>query len=218
MEWRAGLDDGVPFAISVNASSRQIARPGFAASVARILEETGMGPSRVSIEMTETALIEDSEASSETLSALKDLGVRIVLDDFGTGYSSLGYLDRYPIDALKIDRKFVAGIGRESKDTAIVAASLNLAQALGIGVIAEGVETAEQCAFLVEHGCELAQGFYFSPLSPRTSSGPFSRPRARRPASLPAPELAGRRRLSEAASQSWRWGEFEFGSTMPAGR
>ncbi len=104
-------------------------------------------------------LLEQSSAALIALRKLKAIGVRLVLDDFGTGYSSLSYLKRFPIDALKIDREFIDGLGAEAEDTAIVSAVLSMAQALELDVIAEGVETPEQLAWLREHGCAFVQGY-----------------------------------------------------------
>jgi diguanylate cyclase (GGDEF)-like protein/PAS domain S-box-containing protein len=164
--WREARLDRPPVRMSVNLSPRQVARSDVADAVARILEDTGFDPSMLDLEITETILLEEADASARALRSLKAVGVRLVLDDFGTGYSSLSYLKRYTIDALKIDQSFVAGLGRESGDGAIVKAVLGMASALDVGVTAEGVETADQLARLRANGCAYAQGYLFSPPVP----------------------------------------------------
>jgi diguanylate cyclase (GGDEF)-like protein/PAS domain S-box-containing protein len=164
--WREACPDCAPVRMSVNLSPRQIARSDVAGAVARILEDTGFDPSMLDLEITETILLEEEDASARALRSLKAVGVRLVLDDFGTGYSSLSYLKRHTIDALKIDQSFVAGLGRESGDGAIVKAVLSMASALDVGVTAEGVETADQLARLRTSGCAYAQGYLFSPPVP----------------------------------------------------
>jgi EAL domain-containing protein (putative c-di-GMP-specific phosphodiesterase class I) len=129
------------------------------ALLARALAETGVAPGRLELEITENVLMEQSTSVLGTLRRLKAMGVRLVLDDFGTGWSSLGYLKRFPLDGLKIDREFVDGLGESAEDTAIAAAVLSMAQALDLDVVAEGVETEAQLAWLRERGCGCAQGF-----------------------------------------------------------
>jgi EAL domain-containing protein (putative c-di-GMP-specific phosphodiesterase class I) len=126
-----------------------------------VLAETGLEPHLLSLEITETTIMADAEAAAETLRAIRALGVRLAIDDFGTGYSSLTYLRRFPVETLKIDRSFVAGIGRDREDEAIVDMVLSLARALGLQVVAEGVETADQVDRLRRVGCDLMQGYYF---------------------------------------------------------
>ena len=118
-------------------------------------------PSRLALEITESVLIHEADSPWNPLDALKRLGVKLMLDDFGTGYSSLSYLKRFPVDALKIDRAFVDGLGADPGDSAIVKAVIGMAQALEIGVVAEGVETELQVAALRELGCTRAQGFLY---------------------------------------------------------
>jgi EAL domain-containing protein (putative c-di-GMP-specific phosphodiesterase class I) len=147
--------------LSVNVSARQITTPGIAAVVSRVLAESGLPAEALWLELTEGLLLEESESTIETLWALRGLGPRLVLDDFGTGYSSLGYLRRYPIDVLKIDRAFVADLGEEGDgEAALVAAIAAMARALGIETVAEGVETAGQLARLVALGCDHLQGYH----------------------------------------------------------
>lgn len=148
--------------VSLNLSARQVAQAGIPRIVRDALRDNAVNPGQVELEITESALIDAGEVPGEILGALKDLGVRLVLDDFGTGYSSLSYLKRFPIDAIKVDRSFISGLGRDRGDTAIVAAVINMARALGISVIAEGVESEDQAGTLREMGCDYAQGFHYS--------------------------------------------------------
>ncbi len=157
---------GSDFCVSVNLASRQVAHPGMPERVAEILAETGLEPSRLHLEITESALVEESELTVRNLLDLHDLGLQLVLDDFGTGYSSLAYLRRFPIDAIKIDRRFIAGLGHSGDDTTIVEAILRMAAGLRIEVVAEGVETEHQAAALEAMGCRMAQGFFWSPPVP----------------------------------------------------
>ena len=147
--------------ISVNFSARQFQK-GVATRIADILVESGLVPSALVLELTETSLMLDSDVVRATLDAIDEMGVQIAIDDFGTGYASLSYLKRFPIDVLKIDRSFVRGIPSDSNDVAITGAIITMAHSLGLKVVAEGVETAAQFAFLRERGCNAMQGFYFS--------------------------------------------------------
>ncbi|HZN13798.1 MAG TPA: EAL domain-containing protein [Acidimicrobiales bacterium] len=147
--------------IAVNVSAQQLTANG-PNELARILDEEGVDPSSITVEMTENAVMGDVDAFSRTLASLKALGLHVAIDDFGTGYSSLGYLRHFPVDILKIDQSFVDGLGRDEQDDAVVAAIMSLARSLGLSVVAEGVETAEQAATLRELGCFLAQGYLFS--------------------------------------------------------
>jgi diguanylate cyclase (GGDEF)-like protein len=140
--------------LSVNLSAHQVA-PGIAETVGRALEDSGLPGNALWLELTEGLLLEDSDGTIETLQALRAPGVRLVLDDFGTGYSSLSYLRRYPIDGLKIDRAFIA-------DRALLAAIAGMARALGLDIVAEGVEDAEQLEYVTELECDYVQGFFFS--------------------------------------------------------
>ena len=148
--------------VSVNLSPNQLAQPDLVERFQRILQDTGADPSRVEIEITETALMQDAQFATRVLEELRGLGLRLAADDFGTGYSSLAYLRRFPLDLLKVDRSFVDGIGRDAEDTAIAAAVVHLAHVLGLQAVAEGVETREQLSKLHEFGCDQAQGFYWS--------------------------------------------------------
>jgi predicted signal transduction protein with EAL and GGDEF domain len=164
--WRELLGDQAPLPISVNVSARQLAQVALPEIVAKVLADTGVSGTDLAIEVTETALIEDSEVAAASLRELRSLGVTILLDDFGTGYSSLSHLRRFPIDALKVDRSFVMHLGLEEDDFAIVRAIAAMADALGLEVVAEGVETAEQAAEAHALGCEFAQGYYFARPAP----------------------------------------------------
>ena len=148
--------------MSVNLSARQLSDLDCVGWVARALDRGGLDGQRLHLELTEGALVENLESGRDTLRALRGLGVRIAVDDFGTGYSSLSYLKRLPIDMLKIDGSFVAGLGTDPDDTSIVRAIASLAQTLDLKLVAEGVETDRQRQVLMALGCELGQGFWWS--------------------------------------------------------
>ncbi|WP_432484954.1 putative bifunctional diguanylate cyclase/phosphodiesterase [Kineococcus esterisolvens] len=153
--------------VAVNLSTRQLADPGLVDAVTAALTRHGLDPHLLVLEVTETALMTDPEAAEAALVALKGLGIGIAVDDFGTGYASLTYLQRFPVDELKIDRSFVSGLGVNDGDAAIVRTCVQLAHAVGIRAVAEGVETREQLDALVEMGCDFVQGYFFSrPLQP----------------------------------------------------
>ena len=158
--WTDALPPAAGLGMSVNLSVRQFAHPDLAAQVKGALEESGIDPSRLRLEVTESVLIDNAEAAAATLAGLRALGVRVWMDDFGTGYSSLSTLHRLPIDGVKVDRSFVAAVdGRAAR---VLAAVVALAQGLGLEVVAEGVEHARQLAELRTLGCDAAQGFLFS--------------------------------------------------------
>ena len=148
--------------MSVNVSPRQAVEPGFVAEIAAILESTGLPACALVIEITESLMLDASAASDGSLRQLRDMGVQLVVDDFGTGFSALEYFKRFAVHGLKIDRSFIAGLGRSREDTAIVTATLAFASALGLSVTAEGVETADQLQRLRDLGCMQGQGFLFS--------------------------------------------------------
>src|SRR4051794_35839191 len=148
--------------VTVNLSARQVRDPQLPRIVAQALDQHGLPASALALEFTEADMLDNAPGVRESLDALRSLGVRLMLDDFGTGFSSLGYLKRFPIDTLKIDRSFVAGLGLDDGDRAIVAAIMGVAKALQLEVIAEGVETAEQAAELTALGCVVAQGFRYA--------------------------------------------------------
>lgn len=168
--WVQQLDPSQEFVVAVNLSHRQLEDSRILSVVSAVLDETGLDPRRLCLEITETAVMRDLETSVQLLSAFKALGVRLAIDDFGVGFSSLSQLKHLPpIDLLKIDKSFVDGLTVGGDDRAIVAAILSLARALGITGIAEGVEHLEQVEALDALGCELAQGFhYFRPQAPDT--------------------------------------------------
>ncbi|MBW3614425.1 MAG: EAL domain-containing protein [Actinobacteria bacterium] len=157
--WRCAGLAPENLAVSVNLSAKQFATSGIVAMVADAMTESGLGQGHLCLEITESVLMEEVAAMPETLRALKDLGVSLSIDDFGTGYSSLSYLRRFPVDALKIDRSFVSGLGLGVEDSAIVTAVISLARALGLSVVAEGVETAAQFEELRNLGCNAVQGY-----------------------------------------------------------
>jgi len=163
LQGRAWQEAGLPpMRVSVNISAVELRAKDFVAGVRAVLKETGLSPSCLELELTETFLMEDSDCTGEVLDALKGMGVQLALDDFGTGYSSLTYLQRFPIDALKIDQSFVRDLTTDVEDASIVSAVINMAKSLHMRVIAEGVETREQLEFLQEQRCPEAQGHYFS--------------------------------------------------------
>jgi len=148
--------------IAVNISAVELRAKDFVAGVSAILTETGLEHRCLELELTETFLMQDSTSTAAVLQALKDLGVRLALDDFGTGYSSLSYLKRFPIDTLKIDQSFVRNLTTDADDAGIVSAVISMGRSLNMLVVAEGVETREQLAFLKERSCPYGQGHYFS--------------------------------------------------------
>jgi diguanylate cyclase (GGDEF)-like protein/PAS domain S-box-containing protein len=160
--WQAGRVGGPGGAVEVNLSARQIDHPEIVATVERILEETGLPPANLTLEITESALMNDAASALRVLRALKELGCTLAIDDFGTGYSSLSHLQRFPLDILKIDKSFVDELGEDHGGAEIVAAVVKLAHALGLQVIAEGVETEEQLDALTRLDCDFAQGYLFS--------------------------------------------------------
>jgi EAL domain-containing protein (putative c-di-GMP-specific phosphodiesterase class I) len=158
--WR---DSGLVMPVSVNVSALQFQQADFNDRVAAVLREHGLAGELLELELTESILVQDANEALARLSQLSQRGIRLAIDDFGTGYSSLSYLKRFPIDRLKIDRSFVKGVPTDESDSAIVRAVVQLAQALGMKVIAEGVETEPQRAFLLELGCDEFQGFLYAP-------------------------------------------------------
>jgi diguanylate cyclase (GGDEF)-like protein len=157
---------GVKLTATVNVSVHQLADPGFAGTVADAVSSAGIEPGSICLELTESALMGAGEGPLDVLGALKALGVYVAIDDFGTGYSSLAALKRLPVEVVKVDRSFVDGLGTDRDDTAIVASILSLAHAMGLHVIAEGVETPLHASQLVALGCTVAQGYLWSPAVP----------------------------------------------------
>ncbi|MDQ2890471.1 MAG: EAL domain-containing protein [Gemmatimonadota bacterium] len=174
-QWSGLSSGGVPPAVSVNVSGRQLEDGGFLTDVVRILSQTGLNPDRLVLELTESVLMRDPARALERLLALRAVGVRIAVDDFGTGYSSLAQLRRFPVTMLKIDREFIRGIGRNTPDVEVVRAIIALGKAFSLDTVAEGVETREQLAALRELGCEHAQGFLLA------RPGPYERDALMRP-------------------------------------
>jgi EAL domain-containing protein (putative c-di-GMP-specific phosphodiesterase class I) len=146
----------------VNLSARQLQEPDFVETVAEILRSRGVPPERLTLEITESALMSDVDQSAATLHHLRALGVRLAIDDFGTGYSSLSYLERLPVEVLKIDRSFTAAIGQGQDVPVLVRSIVKLGKTLHMEVLAEGIETAEQLSRLRAIDCRLGQGYYFS--------------------------------------------------------
>jgi EAL domain-containing protein (putative c-di-GMP-specific phosphodiesterase class I) len=147
--------------VAVNVSSRLFAGRELYQQVAQVLRETGLDPACLELEVTESAVMEDPEVALEQMHRLRELGVQLAIDDFGTGYSSLLRLKRLPVQKLKIDQGFVAGLPCDEDDAAIVRVIIALAQSMGMQVQAEGIEQVEQAAFLLEHGGHLGQGYWF---------------------------------------------------------
>jgi diguanylate cyclase (GGDEF)-like protein len=161
--WSEQWPDAPPLGVSVNLTSAQVAKADLPATVDSVLSATGLDPGCLSLEITETTSLRELDALIHALGALKALGVRLVLDDFGTGCSSLGHLTRLPMDALKIARSFVDGLGVEPRDSAVTAAIIAMSRALSLEVVAEGVETSLQADELLRLGCGYAQGFHCGP-------------------------------------------------------
>lgn len=158
---KQGRDDA-PLLLSVNLSPRQFRHPRLVEDIVESLEETGLDPRHLKLEITESVALDNTEATIATLRDLRSLGISIAIDDFGMGYSALSYLKRYPVDTLKLDRSFVDGMGHDIEDTAIVNAVIAFARTLSLSVTAEGIETVEQLTQLQSLGCDQGQGYYFA--------------------------------------------------------
>lgn len=165
-QWRSQYPK-INLSLNVNVSGKELARPGYLDNVAFILEETGLSATAMQIEVTETVFLVNPELVTNVLAGIRSLGVQVGLDDFGTGYSSLSYIDQYPIDAVKIDQSFVSRMMHYPRSKAIVESILSLGTALGLDIIAEGVETAEQLVLLEEMNCPYVQGYFFGRPMPR---------------------------------------------------
>ena len=184
---RAWQDAGIePVPIAVNLSAKQFHQQNIGAMVQVALQEYAVNPRLLDLEITESAAMHDAKATTTTLHGLKALGVRIAIDDFGTGYSSLSYLKSFPIDALKIDRSFVTELPGNRGDASIAKAVITMAHALGLKVIAEGVENEAQLTFLAENSCDEMQGYFFSRPLPAAACTQFLDQRRQLPV-LPAP-------------------------------
>ncbi|HUF78232.1 MAG TPA: EAL domain-containing protein [Thermoanaerobaculia bacterium] len=195
--WRAGGDAGEGLFLSVNLSARQFRQGDLAERVAGVARGCGIEPGRLNVEITESALMEGTDRPMEGVRALREAGVNVHIDDFGTGYSSLSYLHRFAIEALKIDRSFIQELAEGEGHREIVEAIVTLASKLGIGVIAEGVETAAQRDILLSLRCPLAQGFYFAEPMPAEEMAAWLREAAKAP-----PTPAQNRRVRLAAPRS----------------
>ena len=168
--WQSSDPKFADLSISVNVSSRLLSEPDFAARMTAILQETGLAPGTLHLEITENALLQHESITITELATLQATGVKVHLDDFGTGYSSLSYLNRFRYDTIKIDRSFIASMADAPRSRRIVDALISLATVLGMGVIAEGVETEEQAQNLRALNCHIAQGFLFSkPVPPEAA-------------------------------------------------
>jgi EAL domain-containing protein (putative c-di-GMP-specific phosphodiesterase class I) len=204
--------DWAQLSVAVNISAADAARRGLVDTVRRALDGSGLQPERLVLELTEHALVGDIDGATQNLGALADDGVRVSLDDFGTGYSSLLYLRALPIHEIKIDRTFTMGIGTNGDDDAIVAGLVQLGHAIGVRVVAEGVETQEQLTVLASLDCDAAQGFLFGRATERlvlpnlpASSPPAARPpqrRRRRGEAIATEEAAATIRLLVEAGAS----------------
>jgi predicted signal transduction protein with EAL and GGDEF domain len=174
--------------MSVNLSARQLDCASLVDDVRTALERTGMDPERLILEITETNLMRDAVATAERLSLLKSLGVRVAIDDFGTGYSSLAYLQQFPIDALKIDRSFVANIARTKEAMVLIHTLVQLGKTLGLTTLAEGIEDEAQLSYLKGEDCDNGQGFLFArPMEPQGVEALLNAARASSSAAVPAP-------------------------------
>ncbi len=175
------LDDRDPacarLTMSVNLSARQFRDSALVEDVQRVLHETGLAANRLQLEITESVAMDDAAAAAITMEKLRSLGVRLAIDDIGTGYSSLGYLERFEVDTLKIDRSFVAELGVSRGKTAIVRAVIEVSHELGIAVVAEGIETEEHVRELRLLGCETEQGYYYSRRLPAEGLVPLLTPK-----------------------------------------
>jgi EAL domain-containing protein (putative c-di-GMP-specific phosphodiesterase class I) len=165
-EWQEHHPRNVPLAMAVNLSARQLRYPELVGEVEDALGKAALDPGSLTLEITESVLVEEGESSAGTLRRLKELGVRLAIDDFGVGYSSLSYFGYLPVDQLKLDRVLVGNLATDHKNLAIVRAVVDLGHALGIEVIAEGVETHEEFEELRKLGCDFGQGNYWWGPSP----------------------------------------------------
>jgi EAL domain-containing protein (putative c-di-GMP-specific phosphodiesterase class I) len=170
---QAWANAGLPrTTMAVNVSAKQFRGDSFLKDLLTTLQETGLAPDLLELELTESVLMKHAESATSILETLRNSGVQVAIDDFGTGYSSLSYLRKFPIDCLKIDQSFVGRIGLDADDASIVTAVISMAGSLKLRVVAEGVETLEQAEFLQARACDQAQGYYFSrPVVPEKFAG-----------------------------------------------
>jgi EAL domain-containing protein (putative c-di-GMP-specific phosphodiesterase class I) len=160
--WQQAFVSDPPLTMAVNISARQVHQPGLLDVVSDALHESGIDPSTLVLEITESLMMQDADLAITRLNELKQLGVRLAIDDFGTGYSSLSYLRRFPVDILKIDKSFVDGVSHKGKEQELAQSIIELGQTLHLEIVAEGVEHAEQLGWLQSRHCNLGQGFLFS--------------------------------------------------------
>ena len=195
--------------MAVNLSARQLLDEEAVENIIRMVHLSGVPTGSICLELTETAVMQDAEASISALGALADAGIRLSIDDFGTGYSSLSYLKQFPVDVLKIDRSFVAGLGSDNHDSSIVNAVVGLGRSLGLELLAEGVESNMQLAYLRSLGVRLGQGFLWNPplkaadfaanlvaTHRRVPLRPVGERSHHRPEPVPVPVSRGRRRAA----------------------
>ena len=162
-DWQQRYPEHADLAITVNLSSRQLQQPSFVGETLQLIAESGVSPESLILEITESVLMEDTGSSVAKLVQVKSLGLRLAMDDFGTGYSSLSFLAELPIDILKLAKPFTDGLGRSERETAFAEAIVGLGKTVGMNVIAEGIERREQADLLRSFGCDMGQGYYFSP-------------------------------------------------------
>jgi EAL domain-containing protein (putative c-di-GMP-specific phosphodiesterase class I) len=162
VSWHRRYPAEQPLYVSLNVSARQFSHPSFIGHVSEALQESGIRPELVKIELTESVAMNDAPGTEQTMAQLRALGVKLSIDDFGTGYSSLSYLRRFSVDTLKIDQSFVSTMEGGPENSAIVSAIVTLGQNLGLQVVAEGVETSSQLEKLKSIGCDAVQGYFFS--------------------------------------------------------
>ena len=172
-EWQLEFPSIPPLVMSVNLSAKQFQNPNLVQEINQALAESGLAAGSLKLEITESVVMQDAPATLAKLKDLKDLGIRLAIDDFGTGYSSLGYLKRFPVDTIKIDRSFVKGLSKDGNDNAIVRAVITVAKTLNMDVTAEGVETEQQRIELKALGCDRAQGFLFARPADAEHVGPL---------------------------------------------
>lgn len=170
-QWIERYGEALPLTVTVNLSAKQLAEPDLVEWMGRMLEEVGLPPTRLGLEVTETVIIDDFDWALQIMQKFKKLGVQVCMDDFGTGYSSLNYLRRLPVDKLKIDQSFTRQLGRDRESTEIVRSIIELAKKLNIQLIAEGIESSEQANLLASMGCDYGQGYFFyAPVTARQAS------------------------------------------------
>jgi EAL domain-containing protein (putative c-di-GMP-specific phosphodiesterase class I) len=173
VDWQRRHPSVASASVSVNVSPSEFGSREFVTETARILDQTGMDPSRLKLEITETALMQDIEGAMATMHGLKLLGVKLAIDDFGTGYSSLNYLRRFPVDTLKVDQSFVREMDRDARVRSIVEVIIGLAHGLDMDVTAEGIETTSQLRCLIDAGADRGQGYLFARPLPVEALGDF---------------------------------------------